>query len=186
MQHNTHCTGTNSTRLSCFRSGKAERRDGVFGVCLRPLRVLCTRVPGRRPFQCPRFWRSGPSCEPPSHCTSAHEDLECSSPIISLYSHTLTLLLSDDPERRTPQYTTRCPRYPGTRTRIGCSHVGLDVGHFRVAACGGLLSKSQSMGGPIKGEASGVIGPLLRDEVRLPSMFVVCYIFRLRKGKTYV
>ena len=33
-----------------------------------------------------------------------------------------------------------------------------DVGHFRVAACGGLLSKSQSMGGPIRDEASGGIG----------------------------
>ena len=33
-----------------------------------------------------------------------------------------------------------------------------DMGHFRVAACGGLLSKSQSMGGPIRDEASGGIG----------------------------
>ena len=33
-----------------------------------------------------------------------------------------------------------------------------DVGHFRVAAGGGLLSKSQSMGGPIRDEAGGGIG----------------------------
>ena len=33
-----------------------------------------------------------------------------------------------------------------------------DVGHFRFAAGGGLLSKSQSMGGPIRDEASGGIG----------------------------
>ena len=33
-----------------------------------------------------------------------------------------------------------------------------DVGHFRVAACGGLLSKSQSVGGPIRDEAGGGIG----------------------------
>ena len=33
-----------------------------------------------------------------------------------------------------------------------------DVGHFRVAAGGGLLSKSQSVGGPIRDEASGGIG----------------------------
>ena len=48
-----------------------------------------------------------------------------------------------------------------------------DVGHFRVAAGGGLLSKSQSMGGPIRDEASGGIGNNALKRVRLPSMFVV-------------
>ena len=33
-----------------------------------------------------------------------------------------------------------------------------DVGHFRVVASEGLLSKSQSVGGPIRDEASGGIG----------------------------
>ena len=104
------------------------------GVCLRPLRY-CARVP-RRPFQCPGFGVPAPHYAS-LPCTSAHEDFECSSPIISLYSHALTL--SDDPEA----HTTVQPGVPGTRYpyRIGCSHVGLDVGHFRVAACGGLLSK---------------------------------------------
>ena len=37
-------------------------------------------------------------------------------------------------------------------------HVEHDVGHFRVVASEGLLSKSQSMGGPIRDEASGGIG----------------------------
>ena len=35
-----------------------------------------------------------------------------------------------------------------------------DVGRFRVAACGGMLSKSPSVGGPIRDEASGGIGTL--------------------------
>ena len=56
-----------------------------------------------------------------------------------------------------------------------------DVGHFRVAACGGLLSKSQSMGGPIRDEASGGIGNnALKASSFAQHVCCFCCISRLR------
>ena len=55
--------------------------------------------------------------------------------------------------------TRVCGRF-GRQAVLAIAQDGVehDVGHFRVAASEGLLSKSQSMGGPIRDEASGGIG----------------------------